>query len=157
MLNITTEIVGSEAKVGREKAQKAWLMQYVLEKLRSWINTLLEAERDVFLGRERHQPLDLEHDNCRNGYRPRRINFFGLGKIELRVPRGRQGCFESEWLPERKGQDPELEGFLAEAFLAGLSTRDPARITEKHLEQKYDSKEISRIVSRATGELEAWR
>ena len=42
-----------------------------------------------------------------------------------------------------------VESFLAEAFLAGLSTRDLARITEKHLGQKYDSKQISRIVGRA--------
>ena len=74
-----------------------------------------------------------------------------------RGARGRQGAFESGGLQERKGQDPELEAFLAEAFLAGLSTRDLARITEKHLGQKYDSKQVSRIVARATGELEAWR
>src|SRR5713101_5943817 len=81
----------------------------------------------------------------------------GLGKIELKVPRDRKGELESQWLPERKGQDPELEAFLAEAFLAGLSTRDLARISEKHLGHKYDSKQISRIVGRATTELEAWR
>jgi mutator family transposase len=52
---------------------------------------------------------------------------------------------------------PELETFLAEAFLAGLSTRDLAGISGKHLGHKYDSKQISRIVGRATTELEAWR
>ena len=50
-----------------------------------------------------------------------------------------------------------MEAFLAEAFLAGLSTRDLARLSEKHLGQRYDSKQVSRIVSRATTELEAWR
>jgi transposase-like protein len=103
-----------------------------LEKLQSWVNNLLEAERDEFLGRGRHQPLDEHHNNYRNGYRPRKINLFGLGE-ELRVPRDRKGEFESQGLPERKGQDPEREAFLAEAFLAGLSTRDLARISEKHL------------------------
>jgi len=108
-------------------------------------------------GRGGHQPLDESHDNYRNGYRPRRINFFGLGEVELQVPRDRKGEFESQWLPEGKGQDAELEAFLAEAFLAGLSTRDLARISEKHLGQKYDSKQVSPIVARATTELEAWR
>src|SRR2546429_6969009 len=125
--------------------------------MKTWINGLLEGERDEFLGRDRHVPLDEGHDNYRNGYRPRRINFFGLGKIELKVPRDRKGELESQWLPERKGQDPELEAFLAEAFLAGLSTRDLARISGKHLGHKYDSKQISRIVGRATAELGAWR
>src|SRR2546423_14841996 len=125
--------------------------------MKTWINGLLEGERDEFLGRGRHVALDESHDNYRNGYRPRRINFFGLGEIELKVPRDRQGEFTSQWLPERKGQDAELEAFLAEAFLAGLSTRDLARISEKHLGHKYDSKQISRIVSRATKDLEVWR
>ena len=157
MLNITTDVVTSEVGVEKATSKKVSLKQYVLEKLRTWVNSLLEGERDEFLGRRRHQRLDTEHDNYRNGYRPRKMNFFGLGEVELRIPRDRQGQFESEWLPERKGQDPELESFLAEAFLAGLSTRDLARITEKHLGQKYDSKQISRIVGRATTELEAWR
>jgi transposase-like protein len=34
---------------------------------------------------------------------------------------------------------------------------DSARISEKHLGHKYDSKQISRIVGRATTELEAWQ
>lgn len=157
MLNINTENSGTEAGVEKATAKKQSLKQHVVEKVRIWINSLLEAERDEFLGRGRHQPLDSGHDNYRNGYRPRKINLLGLGEMDLRVPRDRQGEFTSEWLPERKGQDVEVEAFLAEAFLAGLSTRDLARITEKHLGQKYDSKQVSRIVGRATTELETWR
>jgi transposase-like protein len=82
VLHITTE--ATEPNLGAETApKKASLKQYVLEKLRTWVNSLLEAERDEFLGRGRHQPFDERHDNYRNGYRPRKINFFGcfLGGI----------------------------------------------------------------------------
>ena len=89
MLNITTEVEGAEKRSGEEAKKKHSLRQYLLEKMKSWINSLLEGERDEFLGRGRHQPLDPEHDNYRNGYRGRKINFFGLGEIELRVPRDR--------------------------------------------------------------------
>jgi putative transposase len=157
MLHITTEASDSNPVEGAAAKQELSLKQHLLEKMKTWINSLLEGERDEFLGRGRHVPLDESHDNYRNGYRPRKINFFGLGEIGLEVPRDRKGEFESQWLPERKGQDAELEAFLAEAFLAGLSTRDLARISEKHLGHKYDSKQISRIVGRATTELEAWR
>ena len=118
---------------------------------------MLEAEREEFLDRDRHQRLDEIRDNYRNGFRPRKLNLLGLGTIELRVPCDRKGEFHSRWLPERKGQDEELEAFLAEVFLAGLSTRDLARISEKHLGHKYDSKQVSRIVARATEDLEPWR
>jgi transposase-like protein len=56
-----------------------------------------------------------------------------------------------------EGPGPGTGAFLAEAFLAGLSTRDLARISEKHMGQKYDSKQVSRIVARAATGLEAWR
>jgi putative transposase len=160
VLNITTETsrtAEQKEEPGKGEKQRRSLKRYLLEKMRTWINSLLEAERDEFLGRGRHERLDEEHDNYRNGYRPRRINFFGLGEIALQVPRDRKGEFESAWLPDRKGQDPELEAFLAEVFLAGCSTRDLARISEKHLGHKYDSKQISRIVARASADLEAWR
>jgi putative transposase len=157
VLNITTEVaVPGPEREEKSKVQVS-LKRYLLKKLQVWVNSLLEGERDEFLGRGRHEPLDEAHDNYRNGYRPRKINLFGLGQVELEMPRDRKGEFQSAWLPERKGQDPEFEAFLAEAFLAGLSTRDLARISEKHLGQKYDSKQISRIVARATDDLEAWR
>jgi putative transposase len=155
VLHISTE--DRDSKKPEVEKQKRSLKQHVREKMTTWINSLLEGERDEFLRRGRHVRLDEEHDNYRNGYRPRGVNFFGLGEIELNVPRDRKGEFESKWLPERKGLDAELEAFLAEAFLAGLSTRDLARISEKHLGHKYDSKQISRIVGRATTELETWR
>src|SRR2546427_10150028 len=94
--------------------KKQSLKQHLLEKMKTWINSLLEGERDEFLGRGRHVPLDEGHNNYRNGYRPRGINFFGLGEIALQVARDRKGEFESRWLAERRGQDPGLEAFVAE-------------------------------------------
>jgi putative transposase len=157
MLNITTEPQSEDLRKPVKAEKKRCLKQFLLEKMPSWINSLLEAERDEFLGRGRHAPLDEQHDNYRKGYRSRWINFFSLGKMEFKVPRDRNGKFESTWLPEGKGQDPQLEALLAESFLAGLSTRDLARISEKYRGRRYDSKQVSRIVSRATTELESWR
>ena len=51
MLNITTEVVSSEVDVEKVKSKKVSLKQYVLEKLRTWVNSLLEGERDEYLGR----------------------------------------------------------------------------------------------------------
>src|SRR5262249_48765210 len=154
MSDLSIETKPNQRRIG--KREKKSLKRYLLEKVRTWINGLLEGERDEFLGRGRHEPVG-EGGNYRNGYRSRKLNLFGFGDLDLKVPRDRKGEFESVWLPDRKRQDPELEAFLAEAFLAGLSTRDIARISQKHLAHKYDSKQVSRIVERATTDLEAWR
>ena len=153
MLDLSIEGKPNEKRIG--KGEKKSLKAYLLEKLQAWINALLEAERDELLGRGRYESA--KDGNYRNGYRRRKLNLFGFGDLELRVPRDRKGELESAWLPDRKRQDPELEAFLAEAFLAGLSTRDLARISEKHLGHRYDSKQVSRIVERATRDLEEWR
>lgn len=125
MMNLSTEEKAEKKETAEEKQGKHSLKRYLLEKMQGWINGLLEAERDEFLGRGRYAPLSGKDGNYRNGYRPRSINFFGLGQIELKVPRDRKGEFESAWLPERKGQDPEREAFLAEAFLAGVFDARP--------------------------------
>jgi hypothetical protein len=51
VLNITTEVIesGREAEPAAQKTQS--LKRYLLEKMRTWIKNLLEAERDEFLGR----------------------------------------------------------------------------------------------------------
>ena len=85
------------------------------------------------------------------------MNLFGLGPMTLAVPRDRQSTFKSQLLPDRKGQDADFEAMIAECWLAGLSTHDISRITAKHFGQRYDSKQVSRIVARATHELDQWQ
>lgn len=135
------------------------LKDWLLQKAQTWLNGLLAAELDDHLARKRYEPAaaDAAGPNYRNGYRPRQLNLLGLGVLRLRVPRDRRGLFRSRLLPERRGQDEAFEAFVAECFLAGLSTRDITRLSAKHLGKCYDSKQVSRIVGRATAELEAWQ
>ena len=145
-----------ELEHGNEKAGKR-LKRWLLEKAQAWLNGLLEAEMAQHLRRGRYEPLADGQSNYRNGYRPRRLNLCGLGPAELKVPRDRQGTFQSVLLPDRRGQDAEFEAFIAECFLAGLSTRDISRISARHFGQRYDSKQVSRLVARAGEEMEAWQ
>lgn len=140
----------------QEKA-RGGLKVWVLEKIQRWVNGLLEGELTEHLGRARYERSEQPGENSRNGHRPRRLNLWGLGPVPLAVPRDRAGTFQSQVLPARRGQDEALEALVAECFLAGLSTRDLARITEKHLGKRYDSKQVSRLVERASQELEVWQ
>ena len=151
MSKLTVELEHSNDKA--RKSLKRWL----LEKAQAWINGLLEAEMAQHLQRGRYAPLAAGQSNYRNGYRPRRLNLCGLGQAELKVPRDRQGSFKSVLLPDRRGQDADFEAFIAECFLAGLSTRDISRISVRHFGQRYDSKQVSRLVARAGEEMEAWQ
>ncbi len=132
----------ADAAAGRER------MQAVVEWTRQWVRRGLEAllriELTVLLEREQGSS---ELPNWRNGYRSRTLSVAGLGPLGLRVPRDRQGHYRSELLPFRKRRTMELEELAAEMFLGGLSTRDVCRVLERHFGERFDSKEISRMVS----------
>jgi hypothetical protein len=71
VLHITTVMPERMEPVENGEKKKHSLKQHLPEKMKTWINSLLEGERDEFLGRGRHVALDEGHDNYRNGYRPR--------------------------------------------------------------------------------------
>ena len=63
MLHITTDAhAGMELARNSEKKTQS-LKQHRLEKMKTWINSRLEGERDEFLGRDRNVALDDGHDN----------------------------------------------------------------------------------------------
>jgi len=53
MLNINIEVESTQAHLRKPagKKEKKSLKQYLLERMRTWIDGVLEAERDEFLGR----------------------------------------------------------------------------------------------------------
>jgi hypothetical protein len=55
MLNLNIEVESPKGHLRKRSAkkEKQSLKKYLLEKMQQWINFLLEAERDEFLGRPR--------------------------------------------------------------------------------------------------------
>ena len=80
MLHITTGGSGSKESEAATGKQKTIVAHHLREKMKTWINSLWGRERDEFLGRGRHAPLDESHSHYRNDYRPRGINLFGSGR-----------------------------------------------------------------------------
>ena len=114
---------------------------------------LLRMELALLLEREQTAGVV----NWRNGYRTRTLSLAGLGRLEFLVPRDRLSHYRSGLLPFRKRRTAELERLAAEMFLAGPSTRDTARVLERHFGERFDSKEVSRMVDGVSGELDGWR
>ena len=67
-----------DRKNGNEKASKG-LKVWLLEKIKTWVNGLLEAEMTEHLQGKRYEPLATASGNCRNGHRLGKLNLFGLG------------------------------------------------------------------------------
>ncbi|MDF0664467.1 MAG: transposase [Nitrospira sp.] len=96
------------ANVELKETARGRLNPWLLEKIQQWINGLLEAELTEQLGRPQYERAETA-TNYRNGYRPRPLNCLGLGRVHLSIPRDRAAGYRSQLLPERRGQDKEME------------------------------------------------
>jgi transposase-like protein len=104
------------------------LEQFAREKIRGYLQDLLEQEVSEWLGREKSERkvnAD-EQPGYRNGYgRPRRLAM-SLGTIEIQRPRVRDLSerFKSKVLPMFKRQSQEVRELIPELYLHGLASGD---------------------------------
>ncbi len=90
--------------------------------LQTVINSLLSAEADAVCGAEYGQASP-ERRAQRNGYRYRDPGT-RVGTIDVAVPKLRTGSYFPDWLLERrKRSESALVTVVADAYLAGVSTR----------------------------------
>ena len=90
--------------------------------LQTVINALLSAEADAVCGAEYGQASP-ERGAQRNGYRHRDLDT-RVGTIDVAVPRLRTDSYFPDWLLERrKPAESALITVVADAYLAGVSTR----------------------------------
>lgn len=103
------------------------------------------AELTAHLGYEKHQRVANKGGNARNGSSPKTIQG-EFGKVQLDVPRDRQGSFEPQILP--KGQR-RFEGFdqaILSLYARGLTTRE----IEGHLLEIYGVEVSAGLISQVT-------
>lgn len=94
--------------------------------LRALMQTLLEdlmsTEVDRLCGASYGERSE-DRENSRKGYRPRRFDT-RVGTIDLAIPKLRQGSYFPDWLLDRrKRAEKALISIVADAYLAGVSTR----------------------------------
>jgi len=115
-------------RVEQSRATYDVLEEIVREKVRQYIQDILEEEVEAALARkksERRRGVDVPK-GYRNGHgRPRRVALMS-GTITIRRPRVRdtEERFKSKVLPLFKRRTRELEEMLPELYLHGLSTGD---------------------------------
>jgi len=87
----------------------------------SVLQMLMEADVDGQIGAGRHERT-AERRTCRNGYRDRDLDT-RLGRLNLRIPKLRQGSYFPPFLESRKTSEKALVAVIQEAWIGGVSTR----------------------------------
>lgn len=101
------------------------LEEQMKEQHRQFLEALMGYERQCFLNAQPYQRTDQRVDQANGFYR--RTLTTRLGVMELRVPRTRSGCFQTQVLPCYQRREPVINEALKQVFLLGVSTRQSGR------------------------------
>ena len=114
--------------------------------LQTMINTLLSAEADAICGAEYGKP-SVERVNSRNGYRTRELDT-RVGTVDVAIPKLRSGTYFPEWLLERrKRSEAAMITVVADAYLAGVSTRRMDKLVKTLGIHSLSKSQVSRMAA----------
>jgi transposase-like protein len=105
---------------------------------------LMGAEVDALCGAG-YGERSLERVNRRNGYRERPWDT-RVGSIELAVPKLREGSYFPDWLLQpRRRAEQAFVSVIADAYLAGVSTRRVEKLVQQLGVERMSKSQVSRL------------
>lgn len=113
------------------------------ELMRQALQTVLEGEMTDFLGAAPGERSE-QRTGYRAGYSSRQL-VTRIGKLELSVPRDRNGDFSTALFERYQRSEKALVAALAEMYVQGVSTRKVKAITEELCGHRFSASTISQI------------
>lgn len=111
--------------------------------MREALQTVLEGEMTEFLGAAPGERTE-QRQGYRAGYYSRSL-VTRIGKLELAVPRDRNGEFSTALFERYQRSEKALVSSLAEMYVQGVSTRKVKAITEELCGHSFSASTISQI------------
>lgn len=116
------------------------------ETIAEFMQGSLEAELDEELGYEPYDVKNKNTDNSRNGHSKKTLRT-SMGKVEIDVPRDRNGDFEPKILPKNQTSiSQDMESKIISMYAKGMSVSD----IEEHIREIYGLEISDTTVSRIT-------
>jgi putative transposase len=123
--------------------------------LQGMLNRLVEAEITDHLGAGPYERSE-ERRGHRNGHYGRGMTT-RLGKIELQVPRSRDGKFQTAMFQRFQRSERALQLGLVEMYVQGVSTRKVTKVTEVLFGTEFSASTISNLAKELDEEIRQWR
>jgi putative transposase len=125
-----------------------------------FINGVMDCEFELFLGRDKYERVsgvEISERHLRNGHYQRTFAVKGLGRLNVKVPRDRQGNYQTKVLEPYKRNEVSIEEDVAALYLLGQSTRSLALISERLLGTQISASKVSECSGRLIASVEKWR
>lgn len=128
----------------------------VREVVGKYLTEMMNAELTHFLGRD---PYERKGNvaNYRNGSYGRHFTLKGIGDVSVKVPRDRNGEYESQVLPRSKQYEDEIRRDLCLMFLSGVSTRTLSLMSTRLIGRRISHTEVSLANKELIEAVEKWR
>ncbi|MCK4667363.1 IS256 family transposase [Candidatus Dependentiae bacterium] len=128
----------------------------IKEQVSNYLSSLMEGELSHFLGRDPYERVGGK-SNHRNGNYPRKFTIKNIGEVNVKVPRDRNGDFQTSVLPRSKQYENEIALDMSLLFLSGVSTRSLSMLSKRLLGRKISHGEISKANKELSNAVENWR
>ena len=123
--------------------------------LRYTIQQVLEEELTAFLNAEPYDRTE-NRRGYRNGYKPRALTT-RVGRLELMVPKDREGSFSTELFEKYQRSEKALVQTIVEMYVHGVSTRKVKKITESLCGLEISKSQVSALAKGLEAEVQRWR
>jgi putative transposase len=121
-----------------------------------YLTNLMKVELTHFLGRGEYERRNGEQ-NHRNGSYPRGFCIKGIGEVGVKVPRDRNGEYQTQVLPRGKRYEDRITEDLSIMYLTGISTRTLSLLSKRLIGRKISHAEVSTANRDLIGAVEKWR
>jgi putative transposase len=124
--------------------------------VKEFAEALMSADADAVCGAG-YGERSPERVNRRNGYRDRDWDT-RVGSIELAVPKLREGSYFPDWLLQpRRRAEQAFVSVIADAYLAGVSTRRVEKLVQQLGVERMSKSQVSRLAKSLDGIVEDFR
>jgi len=130
------------------------LEEQMKENHRRFLESLLLEERQQFINAHPYQRHQQRVDQANGFYR--RCLSTRQGVLELRVPRTRSGCFQSQVLPRYQRREPVINEALKKVFLLGVSTRQTGPALAALVGEAVSASTVSAVAKALDASVHRW-
>jgi putative transposase len=127
----------------------------VQEAVGKFLTNLMGQELTHHLGRDKYEWKKGDTD-YRNGAYTRTFCIKGIGDVEVRIPRDRDGNFQTQVLPRCQRYDQRIAEDLAAMYLTGISTRTLSLLSKRLIGRSVSPTEVSNATTELKQAIEKW-
>ncbi len=96
----------------------------------AFLTNLMDQELTHHLGRDKYERKEV-NVGYHNGSYNRTFCIKGIGDVEVRIPRDRDGDFKTQVIPRGKQYEDRITEDLAAMYLMGISTRTLSLLSKR--------------------------